>query len=100
MFDSGAATAAEIGPLPARLIPAATALSSAPTSHGYDEQIVYKDTHGEAVFAMPARVRNSADESQRLTNSTPEDGALDRLGTPTVQELEYALRYAEFRIKK
>jgi type VI secretion system secreted protein VgrG len=100
LFDAGAATAAETAPLPTRLIPASADPANPPLAPAYDEQIVYKDSHGEPIAAMPARVLNKADVSQHLTGASPDDGAFDRLGTPAAQELEYALRYAEFKIRK
>jgi type VI secretion system secreted protein VgrG len=66
----------------------------------YDEQIVYKDTHGDAIADIPFRIANKADDAQRLVHKTPADGQLDRLVTPSAQPIEYALRYAEFKIKK
>jgi type VI secretion system secreted protein VgrG len=100
-FDSGASKTGEADRLPSRLVaatpPEQTAETAVPV---YDEQIVYKDIHGEAIAAMPARVANKADDTQRLIDKSPADGALDRLNTEAAQPLEYALEYAEFKIKK
>lgn len=49
---------------------------------------------------MPFLVVNEADEAQRLINTSPADGTLERLGTKTAEQLNYALRYAVFKIKK
>jgi type VI secretion system secreted protein VgrG len=57
-------------------------------------------THGDAIADIPFRIANKVDDAQRLVHKTPADGQLDRLVTPSAQPIEYALRYAEFKIKK
>jgi type VI secretion system secreted protein VgrG len=98
LFDGGASTAAPVETLPFQL---ATIAPPGPTAFPkYDEQIVYKDTHGRPIAEVPISVTNKADEVQRLVNKSPEHGVLDRFKTETAQPLEYALRYAEFKVKK
>lgn len=99
LFDQGASQAAEVKPLPTRLVVPDPAEPAVDTPR-YDEQIVYKDPHGKAIAEMPFRVINQANEAQHLIEQSPVDGALDRLDTASAQPLEYALRYAEFKIKK
>lgn len=97
-FDSGSSMPSTAEPLPGQL---ARAVGDDPTStEHFDEQIVYKDVHGEPIADMPFLVVNKADEAQRLINRSPADGALDRLHTEAAEPLEYALRYAVFKIKK
>jgi type VI secretion system secreted protein VgrG len=98
LFDGGSSTSAPLEALPFHL---ATIVPPGPTVFpNYDEQIVYKDTHGDPVAEVPFHVRNQADETQHLINKSPKHGALDRFSTSTAQPLEYALRYTEFKIKK
>jgi type VI secretion system secreted protein VgrG len=99
-FDQRANAAAAFEPLPTRLTTVASAATDASALQRYDEQIVYKDAHGQAIADIPVRVINKADDAQRLVNITPADGELDRLVTPNPQPIEYALRYAQFKVKK
>lgn len=97
-WDGGASVPSTVGQLPSQLTRLA---EDEPTSKEYfDEQIVYKDVHGEPIADMPFLVVNEADEAQRLINKSPADGTLERLGTKTAEQLDYALRYAVFKIKK
>ena len=100
IFDQRANAAAALESLPTRLATVTSEKSDVSEALQYDEQIVYKDAHGEAIADIPFRVINKADNAQRLVNDTPADGELDRFVTPDAQPIEYALRYAEFKIKK
>jgi type VI secretion system secreted protein VgrG len=98
LFDSGASKNADIAGLPRGL--ATTNSSGAPQLSQFDEQIVFKDSHGEAIADMPFHVTNKAEATQKVTDKSPIDGALDRLATPKAEPLEYALRYATFKFNK
>lgn len=63
----------------------------------FDEQIVYKDAHEQAIAAVPFHVENKSNDTQKLIDTSPLDGTLERLGTPAAEPLEYALRYETFK---
>ena len=66
----------------------------------YDEQIVYKDVHSDALAEMPYHVVNKSNKEQELIDASPDDGTLERLDTPDAEPLDYALRYATFNFTK
>jgi hypothetical protein len=74
--------------------------SGAPQLSQFDEQIVFKDSHGEPIADMPFHVTNKAESTQKIIDKSPVNGALDRLATPKAEQLEYALRYATFKFNK
>jgi type VI secretion system secreted protein VgrG len=98
LFDAGASETAELAGLPRGVVTAVPPGKTLLTN--YDEQIVYKDSHGDPIAEMPFHVTNKAEETQKLVNKSPAEGALDRLNTPKAEPLEYALRYATFNFKK
>lgn len=97
-WDGGASVSSTTAQLPSRLTRLAGDDST--SKEYFDEQIVYKDVHGEPIADMPFLVVNEADDAQRLMNKSPADGTLERLDTKTAEQLDYALRYAVFKIKK
>jgi type VI secretion system secreted protein VgrG len=100
MFDMGASGDAPLSPLPTTLVAALLLHQSpAPAAVNYDEQIVYKDVHGQPIAEVPYRVVNKSNEEQALIDASPRDGALERIATPSAEQLEYALRYAKFKFQ-
>ncbi|MGJ9419483.1 type VI secretion system Vgr family protein [Massilia sp. CMS3.1] len=99
-FDQRKNAAAVLESLPTRLATVSKETAEELRTPQYDEQVVYKDTHGDAIADIPFLLTNKADDSQRLVNNTSADGELDRLVTPSAQPIEYALRYAEFNVKQ
>lgn len=97
-WDSGSSLPSATEPLPTQL--ARPIEDDVTSAQNFDEQIVYKDIHGEPIADLPFLVVNKADEAQRLVNKSPVDGVLDRFQTKTSEPLEYALRYAVFKMKK
>jgi type VI secretion system secreted protein VgrG len=97
IFDGGASVNAELSTLPsvtATIVPPGKTLLS-----NFDEQIVYKDSHGESIAGLPFTVNNKANTQQKLVDTVPAEGALQRLNTKQAEPLEYALRYAKFKFK-
>ena len=98
LFDGGASATPALVGLPRGTIaivpPGPTLLAN------YDEQIVYKDSHGDPIAEMPFHVMNKAEKTQKLVDKSPIKGELERVTTPSAEPLEYALRYAVFKFTK
>jgi len=98
IFDGGANSKAALPNLPSQL----TTIPRPPKPiekkpEKYDEQIVYKDAHEQAMGAMPFHVANKSNDAQELIDASPADGTLARLDTPAAETLAYALRYETFK---
>ena len=99
LLDKAASRNADIAGLP-RGVANGVKPGTATLSPKYDEQIVYKDSHGEPIAEMPFHVINKAEETQKLRDKSAINGELERLATPKAEPLEYALRYATFNFDK
>ena len=96
-FAGASSLAAELKQLPSGCI--AIDPPSVSLFTRYDEQIVYKDSHGEAMADIPVHVKNKNQSTQTFIRKTPAKGEIDRIDTVTSQALEYALRYSTFNFK-
>ncbi|GJI91241.1 type VI secretion system Vgr family protein [Duganella hordei] len=97
IFDGGSSSSTELGGLPdtvGTIVPIGKTLLT-----NFDEQIVYKDIHGVPISKLPFVVANKDNEQQKLIDTTPIEGPLQRLSTKKAEPLEYALRYAVFKFK-
>jgi uncharacterized protein (DUF2345 family) len=96
LLDKGASKTATPGKLPTPLA-VLPSQAEAPATPVFDEQIVYKDSHGVALAQMHYHAVNTANTLQGLADVSPADGALERLGTPATEPIDYILRYANFK---
>lgn len=78
-WDSGSSSPSAMTQLPTQLSRWVGEDSAA--TGNFDEQVVYKDIHGEPIKNLPFLVVNKADETQWLINKSPADGAVERLST-------------------
>jgi type VI secretion system secreted protein VgrG len=94
-LDSGASSPAQLDNLPNRVVPPVPPAQSLFVK--YDEQVLYQDSHGEPMAAIPIQVANKADKTQKIVTQSAATGDVNRFDTESAQPLEYALRYSSFK---